>query len=171
MKAIILDAFGTIMDIGKPTHPYKRAGADRKVMMGNVPLAELTSDPDILLSLEEELKSIFIYAEVWRFIELCREREIKVAIGSNLAMPYAAVVRETFGAHVDHLHLSCEVGLIKPDPKFFLTACEALDTLPEDTMMIGDSLASDFDGATNAGLNAMLLRRNEGASLLECFVW
>jgi HAD superfamily hydrolase (TIGR01509 family) len=51
--------------------------------------------------------------------------------------------------------LSFEVGLIKPDPKIFLTACAAVRTAPERTLMVGDTPADA--GAVNAGLRALVL--------------
>lgn len=41
-------------------------------------------------------------------------------------------------------------GLSKPDPRLFYQACEALGTLPAQTLTIGDS-AADFEMGRNAG--------------------
>ena len=59
-----------------------------------------------------------------------------------------ANVRRYFGVIVD----SAQVGLLKPDPRIFLAAAEALDIKPGRTVMVGDSLARDMAGARAAGM-------------------
>ncbi len=49
--------------------------------------------------------------------------------------------------------ISEETGLVKPDPAIFLLACKHLNTLPQDCLMFGDSLASDHQGAINSGMD------------------
>jgi HAD superfamily hydrolase (TIGR01493 family) len=72
------------------------------------------------------------------------EAEIPVAVISNIPWD----IRETFrrnqiddlvGAYV----LSFEEGVMKPDPKIFLTACQRIGARPEQTIMIGDSVFAD----------------------------
>ena len=45
-----------------------------------------------------------------------------------------------------------EVGMVKPDPKIFLHACELLDTPPARAAMVGDRYFRDIVGAREAGL-------------------
>src|SRR5262249_5612834 len=47
---------------------------------------------------------------------------------------------------------SAQIGLLKPDPRFFLAAIETLGIEPARTVMVGDSLARDMAGARAAGL-------------------
>jgi FMN phosphatase YigB (HAD superfamily) len=54
--------------------------------------------------------------------------------------------------------ISSDVGYMKPHPKIFEHALEALQVTPEETMMVGDSLRSDVAGAKNMGLVAVLKR-------------
>jgi phosphoglycolate phosphatase len=49
-----------------------------------------------------------------------------------------------------HLLMGTEQGLTKPDPSLFLRACAALNVLPEETLMVGDS-AADVVMAVKAG--------------------
>lgn len=54
----------------------------------------------------------------------------------------------------DTVVISAEEGYEKPDPRLFLRACERLKVTPTDTLMIGDSLPCDVEGATRAGCRA-----------------
>jgi len=46
----------------------------------------------------------------------------------------------------------------KPAPAFFRTAAAGLGCLPEDTVMVGDDVEADVNGAVAAGLQAILVR-------------
>lgn len=49
--------------------------------------------------------------------------------------------------------ISEQVGLAKPDPRIFRLACERLGVQPSETLMIGDSLSADYQGAMNVGMD------------------
>jgi len=53
--------------------------------------------------------------------------------------------------HFDHLVLSCEEGVSKPDPKLFHQASRRLDLAPEQILHIGDDPVCDWEGAERAG--------------------
>jgi len=64
---------------------------------------------------------------------------------------------------VDVLIASGDLPAGKPDHRAFSALCQALNTRPEDTAYIGDSLQTDVEGAAAAGLRAVWLdRANEG---------
>jgi 2-haloacid dehalogenase len=50
--------------------------------------------------------------------------------------------------------ISEEIGLSKPDPQFFLKACESLYLQPYEVLCIGDSPAADIYGAHLAGIDS-----------------
>jgi putative hydrolase of the HAD superfamily len=47
------------------------------------------------------------------------------------------------------------VAIAKPNPRIFQIACERLGVEPTDTLMIGDRIDLDIEGATAAGLQAI----------------
>ena len=53
-----------------------------------------------------------------------------------------------------------EHGYMKPHRSIFDAALERAKVAAGEAMMVGDSLAHDIDGALNAGLHAVLLRRS-----------
>ena len=58
-----------------------------------------------------------------------------------------------------------EVGLKKPNPKVFLTALNKANSLPAQSVMIGDSLEADILGANNIGMQTIFYNyRNENIS-------
>ena len=62
---------------------------------------------------------------------------------------------------------SSEHGFMKPHASIFLAAVQLLGARAEDTVMIGDSLRHDVEGAIRAGLRAVLLHRSQSAALGE----
>lgn len=56
----------------------------------------------------------------------------------------------------DEVIISDEVGVAKPDPRFFKKLFnQSKEITPENTVMIGDSLRSDIQGAINAGITSV----------------
>lgn len=54
----------------------------------------------------------------------------------------------------DHIIISGEFGVGKPDPAIFTHALRLAGAAPEDTLMIGDNMNTDISGAKKAGLNS-----------------
>jgi putative hydrolase of the HAD superfamily len=52
---------------------------------------------------------------------------------------------------------SVEVGVCKPDPAIYLTACRRLGVAPEDCMYVGDGGSRELTGATAVGMTAVRL--------------
>jgi YjjG family noncanonical pyrimidine nucleotidase len=53
-----------------------------------------------------------------------------------------------------HTLISEEIGIAKPDPRFFLRALSELGTGPDGALCVGDNLSSDIGGAKSAGIDA-----------------
>ncbi|WP_250475108.1 HAD-IA family hydrolase [Caballeronia sp. GAFFF1] len=180
VQAVIFDAFGTLCRITNVRKPFLRLfnlgerrnfwRARKAVMTKALDLragAEalgLTPRSEVMTALEAdlaaELASIELYPETIDVLTSFRERGIKIAIASNLAMPYAAPLLALLPFELDVYAWSFEVGHLKPDRQIFEWTCERLGVLPENTLMIGDSLTSDYYGATRAGLRAIHLGRD-----------
>ncbi len=61
------------------------------------------------------------------------------------------------------LSISCEVGYLKPHPRIFEHALDALGVGPSDTVMVGDSLRADIAGARSLGMTAVWKRNHAAA--------
>ena len=62
----------------------------------------------------------------------------------------------------DVIAFSGSTGLVKPDPEAFLSICERLGTEPAQTLMIGDSVEVDINGATRAGMPSLYIGTSPG---------
>jgi HAD superfamily hydrolase (TIGR01458 family) len=65
------------------------------------------------------------------------------------------------GAFVAGLEYAAEVEAVvlgKPNVAYFAAACEAVDSDPELTWMVGDDLESDIGGAQGVGMRTVLVR-------------
>lgn len=57
--------------------------------------------------------------------------------------------------YFDAILIADEVGMVKPDPRVFLHACERIGTVPRQTVMVGDRYERDIAGAIEAGLHTI----------------
>lgn len=71
--------------------------------------------------------------------------------------------------YLDGVFISQEMGVGKPEAAYFRRALEALDAKAETTVMVGDDLLSDIQGAINAGLDSIWYSRNGAESPLPTY--
>jgi putative hydrolase of the HAD superfamily len=71
----------------------------------------------------------------------------------------AKVERLGLPQRVDHVLISGELGIAKPDPKIFQMALELAEAEPEGFLFVGDSLETDIVGAKGAGVWAAWIDR------------
>lgn len=86
---------------------------------------------------------------------------IRLAIVSNIALDIRpALERWGVASALDAVILSYEVGYVKPDPRIFQLAADALATDPTDCLMIGDSAHHDAGGAA-LGMQCLIARPDQ----------
>lgn len=148
VKAVIFDAFGTVLKIQQGLHPYRqilRQGRaqgrrvradDAEVIMTN-PLSlrgaaehfGITLPEDELAriqnDLDKELRRIELYEDAHAAIAALKGAGIKVAICSNLAMPYQEPLERLF-PNLDAFGYSFAVGALKPDPRIYQAVLDQL---------------------------------------------
>ena len=97
------------------------------------------------------------YPDTRAALERLRDKDIPVAVVSNIPWDIRTVFRAN-GVEdlVDEYVLSYLEGVMKPDPKIFLAACERLGVAPGDALMIGDNAEAD-GGAERAGIPTALV--------------
>jgi HAD superfamily hydrolase (TIGR01509 family) len=86
-----------------------------------------------------------------------RDKGIPVAVVSNIPWD----IRSVFRRHdaeglVDEFVLSYVEGVMKPDPKIFLVACQRIGVAPADALMVGDSPEAD-GGAAGVGIRTAIV--------------
>jgi HAD superfamily hydrolase (TIGR01549 family) len=188
-SVITFDVFGTLVKIGERRSPYRKLmkwlkenGRQPKpddakfIMSHNLNLAELAKRlaaniPDQFLqelehNLNEELRSITLYEDTLSTLEELKKLGIKLALCSNLAMPYGKIVSSLLPP-LDAYAWSYEVAAIKPEPKIYQSLIDQLDCQASEVLFIGDTTLADFTGPTTFGMSARLINRNNGQTLAE----
>jgi putative hydrolase of the HAD superfamily len=106
-----------------------------------------------------------LYHDVQQALGNLSRRGYLLGIASNFdgrlhsivqGLPVLALCKSVF--------VSSEIGYIKPDRRFFAAVEQQLGARPSQIALIGDDLAADFQGATSAGWQAILLDRSGAAA-------
>ena len=184
VPAAIFDAFGTLLEIHKGSHPYRkilRLGVDQ----GRRPLpsdaAAILSNPfglreaadyfeihvpSALMSrleaeLQDDLDHIQPYPDGIAATAALQAARVKVIVCSNLAKPYASAIERLY-PQLDGYVYSFAIGAIKPSFEIYDRATRAASFPPCQICMIGDSKPCDRDGPTDFGMHGYLLNRAGG---------
>jgi HAD superfamily hydrolase (TIGR01509 family) len=184
VKAVAFDCFGTLVQVTRPSHVYRelisrmpkyfQPPAKTAVMSNPWTLTEAAHQLGVqltapeLLAMEErladELSSVECFPETRAVLLELQSRGYRLSVCSNLAMPFAAPVEALLGKYFDTRIWSFEAGVIKPDRRIFTALCDSLELPPAEILLVGDSLASDFQGARASGLHARHLTREVPAA-------
>jgi len=85
---------------------------------------------------------------------------LRSAVAANTFDPpglfRADLAAQGIGGRVDAVLLSCEVGVRKPDPRFYAAVAEALGAGPADVLFVGDSMRDDVLGPAAWGMQGCL---------------
>lgn len=179
-RAIVFDAFGTLIRYTSRTAPYGRLAdaAGRPVdrlacLTRDVPMATFAVELGTEASLDvmeadlaEELSGLRLFPEVPDVLAKARATGLRLAVCSNLAYEYGPAVRGLV-PELDAYVLSYEVGVAKPHPTMYRLACAELGCDPAEAVFVGDSKRCDFDGPQAFGMQARWLDRRGGQSLVD----
>ena len=188
-SVIIFDVFGTLVKIGERRSPYRKLikwlkenGRQPKpddakfIMSQNLSFTELIkllgiNIPDQLLQelehdLNDELQSIVLYEDTLSTLEELKELGFRLALCSNLAMPYGKVVSSLL-PNIDTYAWSYEVGAIKPESQIYQYLIDQLECRAKDVLFIGDTPLADYSGPNEFGMSARLIDRKNGQKLAD----
>ncbi|ATZ66190.1 MULTISPECIES: HAD family hydrolase [Acinetobacter] len=188
-SVIIFDVFGTLVKIGERRSPYRKLikwlkenGRQPKpddakfIMSQNLSFTELVkllgiNIPDQLLQelehdLNDELQSIVLYEDTLSTLEELKELGFRLALCSNLAMPYGKVVSSLL-PNIDTYAWSYEVGAIKPESQIYQYLIDQLECRAKDVLFIGDTPLADYSGPNEFGMSARLIDRKNGQKLAD----
>jgi HAD superfamily hydrolase (TIGR01493 family) len=183
-RAVAFDAFGTLVHISRKRHPFERlirqardrADALPSPMVQSIGLADYADALGLpypeaeLAMLNEELASITLYPDTLDALHRVREQRVRVAVASNLALPYAAPLKALLGDLVDVWHFSFDEGVIKPDGAFYAGLTARLGCEASELLMVGDTWRDDIVGAVEAGSRARWVDREGRASHTRRFI-
>lgn len=119
-------------------------------------------DPDAFIDAEHEVwrPAHQVLGSAQALLDSLRGRGIKTGLVANSWPDPPRVLRDDLARSglaelLDVVVFSAEVGVRKPDPEIFLHALRALDVDPVDAVFVGDGLATDVQGAANAGMTTI----------------
>ena len=106
-----------------------------------------------------------LYPDVKETLKVLRETGLKIGIVTNgYQTDIDEILARTGLAGAFDVTVGADaVGLPKPSKKIFLHALKEMGVPAEETLFVGDNLKLDYEGAENAGLNPLLIDRDNGA--------
>jgi putative hydrolase of the HAD superfamily len=107
----------------------------------------------------------FLYDDVTPALRALAERGIKMGLISN-SHRSMAVFQQHFELEglIAAALSSSEHGYLKPHPSIFQSALTLLDVDASESVMVGDSLPHDIEGARRAGMRGVLVQRSPAAA-------
>ena len=94
-----------------------------------------------------------------RTLACLRDVGLKTGLVSNCLADTRDLWSSTpFAPLLDTTVLSCDVGMMKPDPGIYELACEGLGVQSGDCLYIGDGSSRELTGASIVGMDAVLIR-------------
>ena len=182
-KVIIFDAFGTLVKIGTSRSPYRKlmkwlkdngrkpSTKDASVIMSNpVDIAQLAmlfgeNIPTQLLheindDLLFELSTIELYKDTPSTLQILKEHGFKIALCSNVAMPYGEQLKKLLPNVFDALFLSYEIGAIKPEENIYEIIKTYFNCEMSEILFIGDHPVLDVEKPISLGMDARLIQRH-----------
>ena len=161
-KVVIFDAFGTLIKIGESRSPYRKlmkwlkyngrkpSAQDSKIIMSHdldfMKFGELFGKQIPIELLEElntdisqDLSEIELYPDVIPTLQYLKNNGFKIALCSNLAMPYGQHLKGILTDYFDAVIFSYEVGVIKPQKRIYEVIEDKIDCPMRDMLYIGDN--------------------------------
>jgi len=106
--------------------------------------------------LTEEIQSVRSFDDTNKTLERLSQK-YRIFCLSNLATPYKVCYFEQgLDKWIEKPFFSCDIGLKKPNSDFFQSVVDFSGIPANQIVMIGDNPVSDYDGALNAGIRAIL---------------
>ena len=152
----------------------QKFGAARCFLIGDESLARLLEEYGHTVSRKEEsADAVVIGQSLWANfgeVDIARRLAVQgaevVALHRDATWPDGEITRIGLGPIVAAMEsvITGSVTIIgKPQRTFFDAALSRTGFVRENTVMIGDSIASDISGAINAGLHSLLVRTGNSA--------
>ena len=103
-------------------------------------------------------KGFRLYPEILTMIQQLKEKGLKLAVVSNTVKPRVDIIKGKQGYDgFDVVILSCEAGMLKPDPEIYMLALKKLDVKPEECLYI-DSIVENLQPARRLGIRSIVAK-------------
>lgn len=178
MRAIIFDLYNTLIYTTERKSPYVdffnslgMTKSEIKEWLNNILTNNYDSFEDIYkiinpdkylytqkwdYDVEEEILNTNVFDDTYHILDKLR-KEYKLFLLSNVSTPY----KESFyklglNQYFEKAFFSCDIRYRKPQPEAFQYVLDSTGLKKNQLLMIGDSLSSDFNGAIDFGIKALL---------------
>jgi HAD superfamily hydrolase (TIGR01549 family) len=128
-------------------------------VLGEVYGGRIALSSSLVDEANRELQELFVRSiEIEPLAVQALERlhhRVRVGLVSNYPCPDAirrSLARTGIASYLDPVVISGEIGFVKPHPKLFAAAVEALGLEPGEILFVGDRWDADMIGARNAGM-------------------
>ena len=119
---------------------------------------------NLLIKIRDEAESkCKLYSHTIHVLKALRNLGYKTGLISNSSIFAIEQIRKRTNIldFIDYPLFSYDVGVIKPNLKFFTKMLEISDCKPEDTIMVGDNLNDDVIPPKSIGMNAIHYKNYE----------
>lgn len=182
---VVFDLYGTLVRFGVMHHPFRKillwareqgrkpqSDDARRIMTANKECEELLTElgifpPAAMLAelhreIQEDLGSLTLFDDVLPTLSALLNTGTRLAICSNLAKPYGAVIDNLLPPHIDLIRcLSYEVGAIKPEQEIYDWIVRKSGVPAKQTLFVGDTRLADYDGPIKYWFRAQHLVRHQ----------
>jgi putative hydrolase of the HAD superfamily len=108
-----------------------------------------------------ENQHFFLYDDVAPVLRELASRGLKIGLISNSHRPLTSFQQHfELDGLITAAVSSSEHGFMKPHPSIFTAAMTLAGVQPSESMMVGDSLSHDIDGARRVGMRGVLVHRS-----------
>ena len=101
-----------------------------------------------------------MYDDAKKILPFLKGQGIKLILATNGYKSTKSVIKH-FGLnkYFDHILISCDIGISKPNPKLYQFISKRLSLKPKEILCIGDSYPTDIIGARMSGCGAAIIDR------------
>ena len=133
---------------------------------GIIPSPELTTDTAQLFRILS-IKYIKLYDGVLNLLNLLKNKNKKIYLLSNAQRVFTLYEMKLLGIeeYFDDILFSSDFNICKPDKEFFNTLINKHNLNIEESIMIGNDILCDIEGALNVGLDTLYLHSNLSSNL------
>jgi HAD superfamily hydrolase (TIGR01549 family) len=111
------------------------------------------------------------YSDVYtpEALDALRAAGLRLSLASNAEVELRPKLEQLgLAQRFDHLAISAEVGIEKPDPRFFESALEGIGVAAGRAIHIGDFYNIDIVGARSAGVEGVLVDAADMSADRDC---
>lgn len=115
------------------------------------------------LYMERFSKTIYPLIDAYEIVEYLYNKNITVCVATNglTRLQYPRIKNTSFGKYIKRILVSEEVKNNKPNPQIFNEILNSEMILPENALIVGDSLSSDILGAKNSSIKSIWFNPNK----------